>query len=146
MIHFFLTFIFFNGTFFLMHIIGMHGHPRRIADPTIYPYLQGAGITGMNQFMTYNAFALGLTQLIFAYNFIYQSVPGPEGPDQPVARQHARVDHHVASTALQLRADSDGLPSALRVQPAGDQRRLSASDRAACPRALFSTRSWPDEV
>ena len=33
LIHFFLTFIFFNGTFFLMHIIGMHGHPRRIADP-----------------------------------------------------------------------------------------------------------------
>ena len=32
-VHFFLTFIFFNGTFFLMHIVGMHGHPRRIADP-----------------------------------------------------------------------------------------------------------------
>jgi len=35
-LHFFLSFIFFNGTFFLMHIIGMHGHPRRIADPTVY--------------------------------------------------------------------------------------------------------------
>ena len=46
MIHFFLTFIFFNGTFFLMHIVGMHGHPRRIADPTVYAYLQGAGIIG----------------------------------------------------------------------------------------------------
>src|SRR5947209_1475978 len=32
-VHFFLTFLFFNGTFFLMHIIGMHGHPRRIAHP-----------------------------------------------------------------------------------------------------------------
>ena len=61
LIHFILTFIFFNGTFFLMHIIGMHGHPRRIADPTIYPYLQGAGVIGMNQFMTYNAFLLGLS-------------------------------------------------------------------------------------
>ncbi len=33
-IHFFLTFIFFNGTFFLMHIVGMHGMPRRYADYT----------------------------------------------------------------------------------------------------------------
>src|SRR5512135_1377283 len=82
-IHFILTFIFFNGTFFLMHIIGMHGHPRRIADPTVYPYLQGAGITGMNQFMTYSAFALGLTQLIFAYNFFHSLVAGPKASANP---------------------------------------------------------------
>src|SRR5271165_1411544 len=83
LIHFFLTFIFFNGTFFLMHIIGMHGHPRRIADPTIYPYLQGAGIIGMNQFMTYSAFGLGLAQLIFAYNFISSLFLGPKAPINP---------------------------------------------------------------
>ena len=83
LIHFFLTFIFFNGTFFLMHIIGMHGHPRRIADPTIYPYLQGAGVIGMNQFMTYSAFGLGLTQLIFAYNFIHSLFLGPKAPNNP---------------------------------------------------------------
>ncbi len=79
-IHFILTFIFFNGTFFLMHIIGMHGHPRRIADPNTYLYLQGAGIVGMNQFMTINAFLLGLTQIIFAYNFVHAVFLGPEGP------------------------------------------------------------------
>ena len=45
-IHFVLTFIFFNGTFFLMHIIGMHGHPRRIADPTVYRFLQDPGSRG----------------------------------------------------------------------------------------------------
>ncbi len=83
LIHFFLTFIFFNGTFFLMHIIGMHGHPRRIADPTIYPYLQGAGIIGMNQFMTINAFLLGLSQIIFAYNFIHSLFLGPRAPVNP---------------------------------------------------------------
>jgi cytochrome c oxidase subunit 1 len=83
LIHFFLTFIFFNGTFFLMHIIGMHGHPRRIADPTIYPYLRGAGTVGMNVFMTYNAFLLGLTQIIFAFNFFYSLVAGPKATDNP---------------------------------------------------------------
>ncbi len=83
LIHFLLSFIFFNGTFFLMHIVGMHGHPRRIADPTIYPYLQGAGIMGMNAFMTYSAFGLGLTQLIFAYNFISSLFIGPKAPLNP---------------------------------------------------------------
>src|SRR5271167_3374042 len=78
LIHFFLTFIFFNGTFFLMHIIGMHGHPRRIADPNTYHYLRNAGIVGMNQFMTINAFLLGISQLIFAYNFVYSLVLGPK--------------------------------------------------------------------
>ncbi|APW60092.1 cytochrome c oxidase subunit I [Paludisphaera borealis] len=83
LIHFFLTFIFFNGTFFLMHIIGMHGHPRRIADPTAYEFLRGAGVTGMNQFMTLSAFGLGLTQLIFAYNFLSSLVVGAEAGPNP---------------------------------------------------------------
>ena len=83
LIHFFLTFIFFNGTFFLMHIVGMHGHPRRIADPTVYAYLQGAGVIGMNQFMTINAFLLGLTQLLFAYNFFYSLAAGPKASANP---------------------------------------------------------------
>jgi len=83
LIQFFFTFIFFNGTFYLMHIVGMHGHPRRIADPNTYLYLRGAGITGMNQFMTINAFLLGLTQLIFAYNFLHSLVAGPKAPANP---------------------------------------------------------------
>ena len=33
-IHFFLTFIFFNGTFFLMHIVGMHGMPAAVSPTT----------------------------------------------------------------------------------------------------------------
>ena len=82
-IHFALTFIFFNGTFFLMHIIGMHGHPRRIADPNIYTFLQNPGIRGMNQFMTISSFGLGLTQLLFAFNFLYSLVAGQVAPANP---------------------------------------------------------------
>ncbi len=82
-IHFVLTFLTFNGTFFLMHIIGMHGHPRRIADPTVYPYLAGPGIVGMNRFMTVSAFGLGLTQIIFAVNFFYSLVFGPRASANP---------------------------------------------------------------
>src|SRR4051812_40043886 len=82
-IHFFLTFLFFNGTFFLMHIIGMHGHPRRIADPYVYRLLDVPGVHGLNEFMTYSAFGLGLTQILFAFNFLYSLVAGPKAPANP---------------------------------------------------------------
>ena len=82
-LHFVLTFLTFNGTFFLMHIVGMHGHPRRIADPTVYPFLAGAGIVGMNRFMTISAFGLGLSQVLFAANFAYSLVLGPKAPANP---------------------------------------------------------------
>ncbi len=82
-VHFLLTFLTFNGTFFLMHIVGMHGHPRRIADPTVYPFLAGAGIVGMNRFMTISAFGLGLAQILFAFNFCYSLVLGPKAPANP---------------------------------------------------------------
>src|SRR4029078_10348248 len=36
-IHFWLSFIFFNGTFFAMHILGIGGFPRRSADYMGYP-------------------------------------------------------------------------------------------------------------
>jgi cytochrome c oxidase subunit 1 len=83
MIHFLLTFLFFNGTFYLMHIVGMHGHLRRIADPTVYSYLQGAGVTGMNQFISLNAFLLGFTQFIFAWNFLSSLVIGRPASENP---------------------------------------------------------------
>ena len=37
----------------------------------------------MNQFMTYSAFALGVTQIIFAFNFLYSLVVGPKAGDNP---------------------------------------------------------------
>jgi cytochrome c oxidase subunit 1 len=82
-IHFILSFLLFNGTFFLMHIVGMHGQPRRYADYTTFELFRGAGIVGMNQFMTWCAFGLGLAQLLFVYNFFYSLVAGPKAGDNP---------------------------------------------------------------
>src|SRR6185436_3118716 len=53
-IHFFLTFIFFNGTFFAMHILGMGGFPRRIAG--YMNYTQFAHFQPMNAFISMCAF------------------------------------------------------------------------------------------
>jgi cytochrome c oxidase subunit 1 len=68
-IHFFLTFIFLNGTFFTMHILGAVGFPRRLADP--YDYEMFRHLLFMNQFMTVCAIGMVATQIIFAFNFIY---------------------------------------------------------------------------
>jgi cytochrome c oxidase subunit 1 len=82
-IHFFLSFLFFNGTFFLMHIVGMHGQPRRYADWTPFDYLNNPSIHFMNDFMTYSAMLLGATQLILIYNFFHSLFWGPKAPDNP---------------------------------------------------------------
>jgi cytochrome c oxidase subunit 1 len=67
-IHFFLTFIFLNGTFFTMHILGVVGFPRRLADP--YHYETFRALLPMNQFMTICAIGMIAVQVIFAANFI----------------------------------------------------------------------------
>src|SRR2546426_1422399 len=53
-IHFFLTFIFYNAVFFPMHQLGLHGHMRRIYDPTRYDFLKP--LAGLNRFISIAAF------------------------------------------------------------------------------------------
>lgn len=67
-LHFFLTFIFLNGTFYTMHILGAVGFPRRLADP--YHYETFRHLLPMNRFMTWCAILMVATQVIFAWNFI----------------------------------------------------------------------------
>ncbi len=74
-LHFFLTFVFMNGTFYLMHILGAVGFPRRLADP--YHYETFKQMLPMNQFITLCAFAMFLSQVIFAVNFFYSIFKGP---------------------------------------------------------------------
>jgi cytochrome c oxidase subunit 1 len=78
-IHFFLTFIFLNGTFFTMHILGAVGFPRRLADP--YDYETFKHLLPMNQFMSVCAILMVASQVVFAYNFITSMFMG-----KPVGR------------------------------------------------------------
>jgi len=82
-VHFLFTFIFMTGTFLFMHIVGWHGHMRRIPDPTVYEFLRAPGVVWMNQFMTICAFALGLAQVPFVLNFFYSLVAGPKAEANP---------------------------------------------------------------
>ncbi|RLS51698.1 MAG: cytochrome c oxidase subunit I [Planctomycetota bacterium] len=74
-LHFFLTFIGFNGTFFPMHLLGVAGMPRRYADPYLHPYLEH--LLPMNQFMTICAILMGCAQFILLFNFFYSRKFGP---------------------------------------------------------------------
>ncbi len=59
-IHFWLTMIFFNVTFFPMHFTGLAGMPRRIPDYSLQ-------FADFNMLSTVGAFGFGLSQLLFLY-------------------------------------------------------------------------------
>ncbi len=80
-IHFFLSFIAFNCTFFAMHILGLQGFPRRVAD--YRNYISWAHLQPMNQFISMSAFCLGLAQIFFAINFIGSWIWGKKAPANP---------------------------------------------------------------
>jgi cytochrome c oxidase subunit 1 len=67
-VHFALTFLFSNCTFYPMHIIGVGGHPRRYYDITIYDVFQH--LQPLNVFMSICAILLGLSQFVFLFNFL----------------------------------------------------------------------------
>jgi cytochrome c oxidase subunit 1 len=65
--HFWLTFIGFNGTFLVQHWLGTEGMPRRYGD-----YLASDGFTTLNTISTIGSFVLGASMLPFFYN-VYKS-------------------------------------------------------------------------
>ena len=80
-IHFLLTFTFYNLAFFPMHLLGMGGHMRRIADPTMYEFLQP--MQPLNRFITISVFLLFVAQLPFVVNFFWSLFKGKKAPLNP---------------------------------------------------------------
>jgi cytochrome c oxidase subunit 1 len=80
-LHFWLTIIAFNVTFFPMHIIGVGGQMRRIYNPLQYEFLQHQ--QHWNVIMTYGALILGFSQIVFAINFVRSLVAGKPAPLNP---------------------------------------------------------------
>ena len=72
--HFFFTFVSGNLVFFPMHILGIAGLRRRIADVTASN--MEAPLLAMNQFISISAFVLGASQLIFLVNFFWSLFKG----------------------------------------------------------------------
>ncbi len=74
--HFWTTLIFFNLTFAPMHIIGIQGMPRRVADYALQ-------FATWNLLISFASWALGLSTLIFVYNMIVSWRGGPRAVANP---------------------------------------------------------------
>ncbi len=75
-LHFWLSFVFFNLTFGPMHLVGVDGMPRRVAD-------YAAEFTAMNVLISVSAFAFGLSFFVFLYNIVASWRSGPYAPPNP---------------------------------------------------------------
>lgn len=64
-LHFWMTIVSFNVTFFPMHFLGMNGMPRRT-----FTYLPGLGFDLMNLISTIGSLFLGLSTLVFVWNLL----------------------------------------------------------------------------
>jgi len=80
-IHFWMTFVCFNAVFIPMHVVGLGGMMRRIADPTMYDFLRP--LQPLNVFISVAAFLLLLGQLPFVVNFFWGLCAGPQAPANP---------------------------------------------------------------
>jgi cytochrome c oxidase subunit 1 len=75
-LHFWLTFIAFNLTFFPQHYIGLQGMPRRVAD-------YADRFADFNLFISIASFGLGASTLIFLYNMVWSWKYGPAAEANP---------------------------------------------------------------
>ncbi|NJN40107.1 MAG: cytochrome c oxidase subunit I, partial [Gammaproteobacteria bacterium] len=73
--HFWLTFIFFNVTFFVQHFLGLAGMPRRIPDYSLQ-------FTEFNVISSIGAWGFGLSQLFFLYIVVTTIRSGKKADDK----------------------------------------------------------------
>ncbi|MBL8541133.1 MAG: cytochrome c oxidase subunit I [Betaproteobacteria bacterium] len=80
-LHFWLSIIFFNLTFFVMHFLGLAGMPRRIPDYSIQ-------FADFNMVASIGAFGFGLSQLIFLRVVVKCIRGGAKAPASPWEGAH----------------------------------------------------------
>jgi cytochrome c oxidase subunit 1 len=75
-LHFWLTFVGFNLTFFPMHLIGTQGMPRRVSD-------YSPEFADWNLFISIASFALGASSIVFIYNMVISMRRGKIAESNP---------------------------------------------------------------
>src|SRR5829696_1611356 len=75
-VHFWMSFVFFNLTFGPMHLVGVDGMPRRVAD-------YAEEFATLNAIISISSFIFGLSFLIFLYNMIASWRFGPKAAANP---------------------------------------------------------------
>jgi cytochrome c oxidase subunit 1 len=79
--HFAGTLLFSIMTFGGLLVAGYSGQLRRLADPAAYPFL--SHLATVNRHISFSAFLLGATQLLFVGNFFYSLWRGRRAADNP---------------------------------------------------------------
>jgi cytochrome c oxidase subunit 1 len=69
-IHFWTLFVFFNATFLPLFAIGELGMPRRVFE-------YEKALQGLNDWVSISAYLIGLSMLIFVYNFVKSTIIDP---------------------------------------------------------------------
>jgi cytochrome c oxidase subunit 1 len=125
-IHFWITFLAMNVTFFPMHFVGVDGMPRRI-----FTYQAADGWTTWNLVSSLGAFALGLSVLIFIYNWMTSLRRGKVAGNDPW--DGATLEWSVPSPPPEH--DFDRVPLVTSSRPWWDAKH-GASARPGAPAAL----------
>ncbi|MFN0118470.1 MAG: cbb3-type cytochrome c oxidase subunit I [Elusimicrobiota bacterium] len=80
-LHFWTSFVCINILFGGMMYVGLHGHMRRIADPSAYEFLKA--VAHWQQILFWAALGLGASQIIFFINFISSIFIGKKAGNNP---------------------------------------------------------------
>ena len=84
-----MTFIGFNGTFLIQHWLGVEGMPRRYGD-----YLPGDGFTLENQISSFFALVLGISTLVYLFNFYWTARYAPKVTLPRIRSERPAFDLH----------------------------------------------------
>ncbi|MGR3511988.1 MAG: cytochrome c oxidase subunit I [Paracoccaceae bacterium] len=124
---FWLMFSGFNLAFFMMHLTGMRGMPRRIAT-----YPEGIGWDRLNMLSTIGAFILAAGIAVFIFDFFRHQWKGPKAGRNPWGAATLEWLYEPVTPGYNFRA----IPEIRSREPLWDQPELLSVDAADVPGAL----------
>jgi cytochrome c oxidase subunit 1 len=80
-LHFWLSFLSINVLFSVMMLTGLHGHMRRLADPSIYEFLKPT--QAWQPVLYWSALILVFSQFLFLWNVLYSLKRGVRSENNP---------------------------------------------------------------